>query len=49
MLLAGDLGGTKTIIGLFKPRRARPALIDSRTYRTLDYDRSRRAHGAVSP
>jgi glucokinase len=38
MLLAGDLGGTKTIIGLFKPSAARPALIDSRTYRTLDYD-----------
>ena len=37
MLLAGDLGGTKTSVGLFERATARPSLIDSRTYRTLDY------------
>ncbi|RPI53783.1 MAG: glucokinase, partial [Acidobacteria bacterium] len=37
MLLAGDVGGTKTLIGLFEPGPARPKLIDSRAYRTLDY------------
>jgi len=37
MLLAGDIGGTKTIIGLFTATSARPALVDTRTYRTLDH------------
>ncbi|RPI52446.1 MAG: glucokinase, partial [Acidobacteria bacterium] len=37
MLLAGDVGGTKTLIGLFAPDQARPRLIGSRTYRTIDY------------
>ena len=37
MLLAGDVGGTKTIIGLFARGAARPSTIDTRTYRTTDY------------
>lgn len=37
MLLAGDVGGTKTLIGLFAPGPRRPAAIDTRTYRTLDF------------
>jgi glucokinase len=37
MLLAGDVGGTKTIIGLFNRTAARPELIHTRTYRTIDY------------
>jgi glucokinase len=37
VLLAGDIGGTKTIIGLFTATASRPALIETRTYRTLDY------------
>ncbi len=37
MLLAGDVGGTKTLIGLFARDSSRPRLIDSRTYRTTDY------------
>jgi glucokinase len=37
MLLAGDVGGTKTILGLFARGAGRPDRIDARTYRTLDY------------
>jgi glucokinase len=37
MLLAGDLGGTKTLLGLFKPTTSRPDLLDVRTYTTLDF------------
>src|SRR2546428_9932570 len=38
MLLAGDIGGTKTLLGLFDsaPARPRPALV--RSIGTLDYD-----------
>jgi glucokinase len=37
MLLAGDVGGTKTLLGLFDavPARPRPVLV--RTFGTLDY------------
>jgi glucokinase len=38
MLLAGDIGATKTLIGLFAPAEARPRLVDVRTVTTLDYD-----------
>jgi glucokinase len=38
MLLAGDVGGTKTIIGLFARTDARPELIETRTYRTIDHN-----------
>lgn len=37
MLLAGDIGGTKTLLGLFAWRPARPHQIASRTYRTLEH------------
>jgi glucokinase len=37
MLLAGDLGGTKTQLGLFRPHGGRPELLDVREYTTLDY------------
>jgi glucokinase len=44
MLLAGDVGGTKTIIGLFARDAARPTLVSTRTYRTSDH----RSLGALS-
>ena len=37
MLLAGDVGGTKTIVGLFARSAARPEMIHTRTYRTTDF------------
>ena len=37
MLLAGDVGGTKTLIGLFRARRSAPDGVDVRSYRTLDF------------
>lgn len=37
MLLAGDVGGTKTIVGLFARGTARPSIVHTRTYRTTDY------------
>lgn len=37
MLLAGDVGGTKTLIGLFARGAARPTAVDIRSYRTLDF------------
>ena len=37
MLLAGDIGGTKTFMGLFARAALRPDVIDVRAYRTLDY------------
>ncbi len=37
MLLAGDLGGTKTLLGLFRPTSGRPDLLDVREYTTLDF------------
>jgi glucokinase len=37
MLLAGDVGGTKTFLGLFAPGAARPDAIAIRSYRTLDF------------
>ena len=37
MLLAGDVGGTKTQIGLFTRDEARPRVVETRTYRTLDF------------
>src|SRR6266850_6108793 len=38
MLLAGDIGGTKTLLGLFDPAAARPRPIVMRSFGTLDYD-----------
>ena len=37
MLLAGDVGGTKTLMGLFARGVERPNEVDVRSYRTLDY------------
>src|SRR5580765_5379300 len=37
MLLAGDIGGTKTVLGLFEPAPGRPHAISNRTFPTLQY------------
>src|SRR5688572_18442854 len=38
MLLAGDIGGTKTLLGLFRPGTPRPQPIVVQEFVTLDYD-----------
>lgn len=38
MLLAGDIGGTKTLLGLFDSAPARPRPITMQSFGTLDYD-----------
>ena len=38
MLLAGDIGGTKTLLGLFDPVPARPRPLVVRVFATLDFD-----------
>lgn len=38
MLLAGDVGGTKTLLGLFRPDETRPTPVDVRSYATRDFD-----------
>jgi glucokinase len=38
MLLAGDIGGTKTLLGLFEPAEERPRSLVVREYATLDFD-----------
>src|SRR5438552_19018641 len=38
MLLAGDIGGTKTLLGLFDPVPARPRPLTVRVFATLDFD-----------
>jgi glucokinase len=37
MLLAGDLGGTKTLLGLFEAAGDRPAKVAARAYQTRDF------------
>lgn len=37
MLLAGDVGGTKTLLGLFERGARRPSAVEIRSYRTLDF------------
>ena len=37
MLLAGDISGTKTLMGLFARGESRPTAIKERAYRTLDF------------
>lgn len=37
MILAGDIGGTKTLLGLFDPRLARPAALVTREFSTRSY------------
>ena len=38
MLLAGDIGGTKTLLGLFGGAPDRPPAIEVGEFATLDYD-----------
>jgi glucokinase len=38
MFLAGDIGGTKTLLGLFGPGTERPAAVEVGEFTTLDYD-----------
>ena len=37
MLLAGDVGGTKTLLGLFSRAPERPRPIETRQFTTLDF------------
>jgi glucokinase len=37
MILAGDVGGTKTLLGLFEPADRRPASLETRAYVTTDF------------
>jgi glucokinase len=37
MILAGDIGGTKTLLGLFRPDGDRPSPVSLNAYPTLDY------------
>jgi len=37
MILAGDIGGTKTLLGLFEPNTARPTPVLVQRYRTTDF------------
>lgn len=37
MILAGDIGGTKTLIGLFEPRAQRPAPVQVQSFPTTSY------------
>jgi glucokinase len=37
MILAGDIGGTKTLIGLFEPRELRPVPVDIQSFPTTEY------------
>jgi glucokinase len=38
MLLAGDVGGTKTLLGLFAPQGGRPDAVEVASFATLTYD-----------
>src|SRR5688500_15245525 len=38
MILAGDVGGTKTLLGLFTPEDERPSPVEVGEFVTLDYD-----------
>jgi glucokinase len=37
MILAGDIGGTKTLVGLFEPRQPRPLALDVQSFPTTAY------------
>ncbi|HUE84682.1 MAG TPA: glucokinase [Vicinamibacterales bacterium] len=37
MILAGDIGGTKTLVGLFEPRDTRPSPVEARSFPTTDF------------
>ena len=53
MMLAADVGGSKTFVGIFERARPRPHLIDVHTMRTLDFaglpDLLHAAVGAIDP
>src|ERR1043165_4254314 len=38
MLLAGDIGGTKTLLGLYDPSPVRPRAVSIRSFPTLEFD-----------
>jgi glucokinase len=38
MILAGDIGGTKTLLGMFDPDPSRPRPVTVRSFGTLDHD-----------
>ena len=38
LILAGDVGGTKTWLGLFALDGPRPSLLETRRYPTLEFD-----------
>jgi glucokinase len=38
MLLAGDIGGTKTLLGIFSSREARPLAVRVETFTTAEFD-----------
>jgi glucokinase len=38
MILAGDVGGTKTLLGLFSPGPRRPAMVRTVAFATLEYE-----------
>jgi len=38
VILAGDVGGTKTLLGLFDPVEPRPRMVATRSFVTLSYD-----------
>jgi len=38
LILAGDVGGTKTWLGLFAPDGHRPSVVEARRYPTLEFD-----------
>lgn len=48
MILAGDVGGTKTLLGLFRPGGDRPVPVIVREYATLDFDSLDDAVGAFA-
>jgi glucokinase len=37
MLLAGDVGGTKTLVGLFAAGSSRPVAVETQSFQTLDF------------
>lgn len=37
MLLAADVGGTKTLVGLYRPQGVRPSSVTTRVYATLEF------------
>ena len=38
MLLAGDVGGTKALLGLFEPHQHRPTPVATEEFATLEHD-----------